>query len=114
MIIKVNGRTIEAEVADNFFKRMIGLSFSRRKNMFFLMEFEARWSLWMFAVEYPIKMIFIDKRKKVIDIKNGIPITNDPKTWKTYKPKEKCKYILETPFDLKVEIGDRLKWGKIR
>lgn len=112
MLIKANGQTIEAEVADNFFKRMMGLSFTRRKNMFFIMDYEAEWSLWMFAVKYPLKMIFIDKRKRVIDIKNGIPITDDPKTWKTYRPREKCKYILETPFDLKVKIGDRLQWKK--
>jgi uncharacterized membrane protein (UPF0127 family) len=113
MIIKVNGRTIEAEVADNFFKRMIGLSFSRRKNMFFPMDYEARWSLWMFAVKYPIKMIFISKGKEVVDIREGIPITSDPMTWKTYTPAEPCKYILETPFKLKIDIGDRLKWKKL-
>jgi uncharacterized membrane protein (UPF0127 family) len=112
MIIKVNGQTIEAEVADNFFKRMMGLSFTRRKNMLFIMDYEARWSLWMFAVKYPLKMVFMDSRKKVIDIKNGVPITDDPNTWKIYKPKEDCKYILETPFDLKIKIGDRLKWSK--
>ncbi len=112
MIIKVNGQSIEAEVADNFFKRMKGLSFSRRKNMLFIMDYVRRWSLWMFTVKYPLKMVFIDKRKKVVDIKNGVPITDDPTTWKVYTPKEPCKYILETPFELKVNIGDRLKWNK--
>jgi len=112
MRIKLKNSTVEAEVADNFWKRMIGLSFSKKKNMFFSLEFEAKWSLWMFAVRYPIKMIFIDKNKTVIDIKNGEPLTNDPKTWKTYKPRKPCKYILETPYKLKIKIGDRLKWNR--
>lgn len=110
MKIKLGNSTIEAEIADDLIKRAIGLSLSEKKNMFFPMPYESRWSLWMFAVRYPIKMIFIDKNKKVIDIKNGIPITTDPKTWKVYTPKEPCKYILETPFDLKVNIGDKLRW----
>lgn len=110
MKIRIKTRVIEAEVADNLFKRMMGLSFSRRKNMFFPMEFESRWSLWMFAVKYPLKMIFIDKKKRVVDIKNGMPITSDPETWKTYTPSEPCKYILETPFVLDVKVGDMLSW----
>lgn len=110
MLIKVNGKKIEAEVADDFFKRMVGLTLSRRKNMLFIMDYDSRWSMWMFTLRYPIKMIFIDKKKKVVDIKEGVPITSDPKTWKVYTPEEKCKYILETPFDLKVDVGDKLSW----
>ena len=110
MKIKIKNKAIEAEVADDFWKRIVGLSFSEKKNMFFPLPFESKWSLWMFGVRYPIKMIFIDKSKIVIDIKNGIPLSSDPKTWKTYKPKKPCKYILETPFDLKIRIGDKLRW----
>jgi uncharacterized membrane protein (UPF0127 family) len=112
MKIKLKNSVIEAEIAENFWKRMIGLSFSKKKNMFFPLEFEAKWSLWMFGVRYPIKMIFIDKNKTVIDIKNGEPLSFNPKTWKIYKPRKSCKYILETPFNLKIKIGDRLKWNK--
>ncbi|NIM47132.1 MAG: hypothetical protein GTN40_03170 [Candidatus Aenigmarchaeota archaeon] len=110
MKIKLKGSTIEAEVADNFLKRAVGLSFSKKKNMFFHLSYEDKWSLWMFAVRYPIKMIFIDKSKIVIDIKEGKPLSFDPKTWRTYKPKKHCKYVLETPFNLKVKIGDKLRW----
>jgi uncharacterized membrane protein (UPF0127 family) len=112
MKIKLKNSVIEAETADNFWKRVIGLSFSEKKNMFFPLEFEDKWSLWMFGVRYPIKMIFIDKNKNVIDIKNAEPLSLNPKTWRIYKPRESCKYILETPFNLKIKIGDRLKWNK--
>ena len=110
MKIKLENKTIEADVADDLIERAIGLSLSEKKNMFFPMPYESRWSLWMFAVRYPIKMIFISKDKIVIDIKKGVPITTDPKTWKVYTPKETCKYILETPFDLKISVGDKLGW----
>jgi uncharacterized membrane protein (UPF0127 family) len=110
MKIKIKNSAIEADVADNFLKRIIGLSLSKKKNMFFPLPYEARWSLWMFAVRYPIKMVFVDKDKVVIDIKRAEPLTLDPRTWKTYYPREPCKYVLETPFDLKVEVGDELSW----
>ena len=113
MKIKLKSKTIQADVADDMIKRMMGLSLQEKKNMFFPMPYEDRWSLWMFAVRYPLFMIFIDKNKKVVDVQRGIPITTDPKTWKLYIPKEKCKYILETPFNLKVKIGDKLIWQSL-
>jgi uncharacterized membrane protein (UPF0127 family) len=64
----------------------------------------------MFAVRYPIRMVFIGRDRKVVDIKKAVPITTDPKTWKVYTPKDSCRYILETPFDLKINVGDNLSW----
>ena len=113
MEIRVGKKSIETEVADTMVKRMMGLSLCDKKNMFFPLPFDDKWSLWMFAVRYPLKMIFIDKEKKVVDVKRGVPITTDPKTWKVYSPKEKCRYILETPFDIKIKIGDKLRWQSL-
>jgi uncharacterized membrane protein (UPF0127 family) len=110
MKIKIRNSVIEVDVADNFWKRLIGLSFSKKKNMFFPLPFKDKWSLWMFAVKYPLKIIFIDNKKIVIDVKEAIPLSLNPKTWKTYKPKKPCKYILETPYDFKIKIGDKLSW----
>lgn len=110
MKIKIKNSVIEADVADSFWKRVVGLGFSGKKNMFFPLPFEGQWSLWMFAVDYPIKMIFIDNNRKVIDIKKAVPLSFDRKTWRTYKPKKACKYILETPYDLKVKTRDKVSW----
>ena len=110
MKFKIRNKTLEADVADDMAKRVMGLSVGKKRNMFFLMPYEHEWSLWMFSVRYPLTMIFIGKNKKVVDILRGVPITTDPRTWKTYTPREKCKYILETPFKVSVKIGDRLSW----
>ncbi|MEM5778128.1 MAG: DUF192 domain-containing protein [Candidatus Aenigmatarchaeota archaeon] len=107
MKVKIKNFVIEADLANNFFKRMIGLSFSKKKNMLFTMPYEGIWPMWMFLVRYPIKIIFINKGK-VVDIKSAVPITLNPKTWKIYKPKKLCKYVLETPFDFKIKIGDKI------
>jgi uncharacterized membrane protein (UPF0127 family) len=110
MKIKLKNSVIEADFANSFWKRLIGLSFSKKRNMLFLMSYESKWSFWMFGVRYPLKMIFIDSNKKVIDIKEAEPLSLNLKTWKTYSPREPCKYVLETPSDLKIKIDDKLDW----
>jgi uncharacterized membrane protein (UPF0127 family) len=108
--IKSKSSEIEADTASTFWKKMIGLSFSRKKNMLFIMEYEDRWFFWMFLVRYPLKMIFIDKNKTVIDIKEAKPLSLDIETWRGYSSEQPCKYVLETPFNLKMRIGDKLDW----
>jgi uncharacterized membrane protein (UPF0127 family) len=110
MKIKFKNATIEAVLAAGFFEKMIGLSFSEKKNMLFPMDFEDRWQFWMFGVSYDLVMIFLDKDKRVVDILNAEPLSWNPKTWKVFTPKKPAKYILETPYDLKIKIGDKLSW----
>jgi len=110
MKIKIKNSTIEADMADSFWKKMIGLSFSKNKNMLFIMDYEAKWNFWMFIVRYPLRIFYINSNKMVIDIKEASPLSMNPESWKTYSPKSPCKYILESPFDLKIKIGDRLNW----
>jgi len=110
MKIKIKNLLIEADMADNFWKRMLGLSFSNRKNMLFHMPYEASWNFWMFFVRYSLKIIFIDSDKIVVDVKEAKPLSLKPETWKTYFPTKPCKYVLETPFALKIKVGDKLSW----
>jgi len=110
MKVKVRNKNIEVDVADNSIKHFMGLSFSKKKNMLFKMFYEKRWRLWMFGVDYPINMIFINGDKVVVDVQKAVPITSDPNTWKIYRPKEPCKYILETPHNINVKIGDKIKF----
>lgn len=110
MKVKIRKSTIEADVASNFWTQMVGLSFSKKRNMLFTMPFNDRWSFWMFGVRYPLKMVFIDKEKKVVDVKEAEPLSWNLRTWRTYVPKEPCKYVLETPFKLRIRTGDRLSW----
>jgi len=110
MKIKLKNSVVNVEIADSFFKQMVGLSFSGKKNMLFVMPYERRWRMWMFGVKFPLKIIFINKKKVVVDIKEANPITLNPKTWKVYAPKKSCKYILETPYKLKVKIEDKFRW----
>lgn len=105
--------SIECEDARTPWKQAVGLSFSkRRRNMLFLFPFERIWEFWMLGMFYPIKMIFIDSKKRVIDIQEAEPLSLNPRTWKVYVPKRKCKYVLEVPAKSKHKFkkGDKLKW----
>ena len=110
MKIKLKKSFIEADIADNFWKRLIGLSFSKKKNMLFTMSYESKWPFWMFGVSYHLNIIFMNKNKEVVDIKRAEPLSLNPETWRTYIPRKPCKYVLEAPYDIKIKIGDELKW----
>jgi len=102
---------IKTEIADNLWKQMKGLSFLDIRNLFFPMNSEKKWSIWMFGMKSDINIVFIDKNKTVIDVKKAKPLTLNPKSWKIYKPRKPCRYILETK-DKRFKIGDRLEWKK--
>ncbi|MBI4095879.1 MAG: DUF192 domain-containing protein [DPANN group archaeon] len=96
--VKYKNKTIEAELADNWWKISKGLSFSfKKRNMFFEMPHEDYWPFWMFGMFFPIKIIFMDKNKDIISEFYAKPIDIDPRTWRTYKPNRPAKYVLEIP-----------------
>ncbi len=104
---------VECEVADSPWKQAVGLSFSRkRRNMLFTFPFERSWEFWMLGMSYGLKIIFIDGKKRVIEVDEAEPLSLNPRTWKVYVPKKKCKHVLEIPADskYKFEKGNRLKW----
>ena len=77
--------------------------FSKKKQLLFVFNKEQRISLHNCFVFYPINLIFFDKNKKVIEIKkNFMPFS-------FYKSKNKAMYLLESPFKIKYQIGDKLK-----
>ena len=66
-----------------------GLMFSKRKNIMFVFDKEQIISLHMWFVFFPIDVIFLDKNRKVVEIKENFrPFT-------FYKSKKKAKYVIE-------------------
>lgn len=110
-IVLQNGESIEADYANTHLKRISGLSGCKeKKNMLFKFPFSFQWSFWMPNMYYSLKMVYINKNKEVVDIKDAVPFTKDFKTWKSYRPRKNCKYVLETPFEHAIKIGDRLQF----
>ncbi len=105
--------SLECETAETPWKQAVGLSFSaKRRNMLFLFPFERSWEFWMLGMRYPLRIIFIDGDKRIIEVREAEPLSLNPKTWKVYAPKRKCKYVLEVPKKSKFKFskGDRLEW----
>ena len=114
MIIKnVTKNTIigtNFKFCSNNFSKFMGLMFSRKKNNTLIFKFnkEKIISLHMFFVFYPIDVLFLDKNKIVVEIKeNFMPFT-------FYTPVRKAKYIIEIPNKTikktKTRIGDKISF----
>ncbi len=97
----------------SFLNKSIGLILHKRlkdKGLVFLYNKEEKVSLHMIFVFFPIDVLFLDKNKKVIEMKKNF------KPFSFYIPEKKAKYILELPDGIikktKTEIGDRLSIDK--
>jgi len=88
-----------------------GLMFSfpiKNKGLIFFFEKEKQIDLHMFFVFYPIDLIFLDKSKKIIEMREKfMPFT-------FYISKKKAKYLLELPARTikksNSEIDDEIRW----
>ncbi|MCK4429243.1 MAG: DUF192 domain-containing protein [Candidatus Aenigmarchaeota archaeon] len=111
-LIKITPGNSEFEVLHlkNFFELMLGLMFRKEGNA--IMEFgrEGKCGIWMLFMRYSLNLIFLDKNKKVVDLIEKVPpLGFNPKTWKIYYPKKKCKYVLELDARKRIQIKKNSK-----
>ncbi|OYT33969.1 MAG: hypothetical protein B6U87_02730 [Candidatus Aenigmarchaeota archaeon ex4484_52] len=100
---------------ENLFELGIGLMFRKKSMALFKLPFCAKHSVYMLFMKFSLDLIFIDKNFKIVDIiENVSPVTLNPKSWKLYIPKKKCKYILEIKSGLakklNASIGNPVKF----
>lgn len=97
----------KAKPCKSIFSKSLGLMFSKKnKTLVFIFKKEKIVPLHMFFVFYPIDVLFLDKYKKVIEIKeNFMPFTS-------YTPKNRAKYVIELPNNTvrntKTGVGDTI------
>ncbi len=105
--------TDKHKIADTILSRGIGLMFSKKSSfnhgLVFDLERETKIgaSIHMFFVFFPINVLFLDSKRKIVDIKFNL------KPWQITSPKKKCRYVIELPtkYNKKyVSVGDRLSW----
>ncbi len=112
MIVKNLTRNIiissNAKICGSIFSKFVGLMFSRKSGraLIFAFKKENKISLHMLFVFYSIDVLFLDKNKKVADIKENFrPFT-------LYTSRIKSKYAVELPNrtikKTKTKIGDRI------
>lgn len=68
---------------------------------------EQKISLHMFFVFFPLLAVFLDKNKRIVEIKKLLPFT-------FYNCGKMAKYVVEVPYPLaskfKVRFGDKIKF----
>jgi len=110
----------KVDVAKSFWKKTIGLMFRKEigDNGCLLMEFtrEGFHSIWMLGMRFPIDIIFLDEKKKVVGLFEGVkPLGMHPATWNVYGPSKPAKWIVELNrgkiSKTKTDIGDELSFG---
>ncbi len=98
----------DAIVCNSLWSKAKGLMFKSRveKPLIFIFDDERRHALHMLFVFCPIDVLFLDKHKKVVDIKENF------RPFAFYTPKEKCMYIVEMAAgsikQSKTKLGDKL------
>lgn len=107
----------DLEIAKSVGKKTKGLMFRKEiasdSGLLMIFGYDRKHEMWMFGMRFPIDIVFIDKEKRIVDIKHSVrPMGKNPMTWRVYKPKQNCRYVLEVNSGLikktKTEIGDIL------
>ena len=98
-----------AKICISIISKSFGLMFSiRHKPLIFVFREEKIITLHMLFVFCPIDVLFLDKNKKVVEIKeNFMPFT-------FYTPKNKAKYVIELPNGIikksRTKLGDNISF----
>jgi uncharacterized membrane protein (UPF0127 family) len=105
--IKFKNKTLRVLVADSFLKKAIGLMFRenlKEDGMLFIFKNEAKRSITMKNMNFGIDVFWLDKNGKIKEILSAKP------SLIYYKPKNKCKYILELKQNrIRAKIGEKFK-----
>lgn len=79
----------DAHLCRFLWQKARGLMFSKQKDLVFAASCEQKIYLHMLFVFYPIDVIYLNKEKKVVELKESfLPFT-------AYNPKNKAQYVLE-------------------
>ena len=99
----------KAKLCRNMLCKALGFMFRVRKPdyaLIFVFSKEARRELHMLFVFFSIDVLFLDKNKRVVDIKKNF------KPFSYYIPKAKAKYVIEVPSGMlrNTMIGDEISF----
>ena len=105
---------MRATLADTPEKRSLGLMFRKRlppdEGMLFVFEEERRHSFWMKNMNFSLDIIWIDRDKRIVDIKAGLKPCSGH--CQSYVPAQESVYVLEVNSGFadrhQVKIGQRV------
>jgi len=92
-------------LCDDALSQSWGLMFRRKQNLIMIFPKEKIASLHMFFVFYPIDVLIVDGKLKIIEIKKKF------KPFTLWKSQEKGKYIIELAYPTDYKVGDKIIIG---
>lgn len=102
---------VDFKLCEDLRSKSVGLMFSKKRKIALIFKFkkEKIIALHMLFVFYPIDAVFLDKGKRVVDMKKNF------RPFAFYKSKKKAMYCIELPqgsiIKANTEIGDKIRWG---
>ena len=98
-----------AKPCRNIFLKSLGLMFSKKiTSLIFAFEKEKIIPLHMFFVFFPIDVLFLDAKRKVVDMKQNF------EPWTAYYSPKKSRYVIEAAAGIiartKTRLGDLIKF----
>ncbi len=111
MIVNASKKRVLAKnfgVCNSSLSKAKGLMFSGKKTLVFIFGEERRISIHMFFVFFPIDILFLDKNRRVIEIKREL------KPFEVYRSRKCAKYFIEFPLGVvnkgNTALGDKIEW----
>ena len=104
---------LRSKTADSMLSRSVGLMFSKPTQSAMILKFssEAIISLHTFFVFFPIDVLFVDGRLRVVEMLGSM------EPFSTYSPKKKAKYVIELPAGTirksKTRLGDEVAFLQV-
>lgn len=96
--ITIAGSSYQAIVADSWIKRAIGLMYrpglKKGTCMLFLFPYPGWHAIWMRNMQFPIDVLWLDSNKRVIDLRQGVPVCRSF-SCPQYAPSKAASYLIE-------------------
>ena len=104
---KNKGLAKKASICNSVLEKGMGLMFKKPQTLIFVFEKEKIVPLHMLFVFYPIDVLFLNKDKKIVEIKK------DFRPFTFFTPRKKAKYIIELPKNTikrtNTQVGDTVR-----
>ena len=104
MLVRCKKEVFDVEVCRSVFSKLRGLMFRKRlkkDGLLFVFKKEAKVSLHMLFVLFPIDVVYLNRGKKVVGIKRNV------KPFSLYVLGPPAQYILELKDAKAVKVGER-------
>ena len=93
-------RLRDAVLCTTMWSKLRGLMFSPKRALVFVFDRDERVPLHMWFVFFPIDVLYLDRQRRVVEIKKGL------RPFAFYAPRNKARYVVEIPGKTTVKVGD--------